>query len=73
MTIEHDERLFDVEDVLWLHERTGARVVFDLHHHRCNRAPLRRMPAIMLWWISRSARTRSPFCGSVPSTALLAA
>ena len=36
LAVEHDERLFDVDDVLALHERTGVRVVFDLHHHRCN-------------------------------------
>jgi UV DNA damage repair endonuclease len=23
------------KDVLWLHERTGVRVAFDSHHHRC--------------------------------------
>ena len=36
LVVEHDERCFDLSDVLDLHERTGARVVFDLHHHRCN-------------------------------------
>ena len=35
LVVEHDERCFDLSDVLWLHERTGVRVVFDLHHHRC--------------------------------------
>jgi UV DNA damage endonuclease len=39
VAVEHDERLYDLADVLWLHERTGARVIFDLHHHRCNPAP----------------------------------
>ncbi len=38
LVIEHDERCFDLSDVLELHERTGVRVVFDLHHHRCNAA-----------------------------------
>ena len=37
------------------------------------RAPLRRSPAIMLRWIRRSARARSPGAGSVPSTAEFAA
>lgn len=36
LVVEHDERCFDLSDVLELHERTGVRVVFDLHHHRCN-------------------------------------
>ena len=39
LVVEHDERCFDLSDVLELHERTGVRVVFDLHHHRCNAAP----------------------------------
>jgi UV DNA damage endonuclease len=32
--LENDEHSFDLEDVLWLHERTGVRVVLDVHHHR---------------------------------------
>lgn len=38
VAVEHDERAFDVADVLELHRRTGAKVVFDWHHHRCNPA-----------------------------------
>jgi UV DNA damage endonuclease len=38
LVVEHDERCFDLSDVMDLHERTGVRVVFDLHHHRCNAA-----------------------------------
>ena len=36
VVVEHDETSFDVEDVLDLHRRTGVRVVYDHHHHRCN-------------------------------------
>jgi UV DNA damage endonuclease len=36
LAVEHDETSFDAADVLELHRRTGVRVVFDLHHHRCN-------------------------------------
>ena len=36
VAVEHDETCFDAADVLELHRRTGVRVVFDLHHHRCN-------------------------------------
>jgi UV DNA damage endonuclease len=36
VAVEHDDRLFSLADVLWLHERTGVRVVYDLHHDRCN-------------------------------------
>jgi UV DNA damage endonuclease len=38
VAVEHDERTFDLADALWISERTGARVIFDLHHHRCNLA-----------------------------------
>jgi UV DNA damage endonuclease len=38
IAVEHDERSFDLADALELHARTRARVIFDLHHHRCNRA-----------------------------------
>lgn len=44
LAVENDERMFDVADVLELHRRTGARVVFDWHHHRCNPAPALRDP-----------------------------
>jgi UV DNA damage endonuclease len=39
VAVEHDETSFDLADVLWISERTGARVIFDMHHHRCLRAP----------------------------------
>jgi UV DNA damage endonuclease len=39
VVVEHDETSFDLADVLWLSERTGAGVIFDMHHHRCLPAP----------------------------------
>jgi UV DNA damage endonuclease len=39
LVVEHDERIFDLGDVLELHRRVGVRVVFDSHHHRCNPWP----------------------------------
>jgi UV DNA damage endonuclease len=45
VSIEHDERAFDLADVLELHRLTGAKVIFDLHHHRCNRASSFAAPA----------------------------
>jgi UV DNA damage endonuclease len=39
VVVENDERTFDVADVVALHDRTGVRVVFDVHHHRLNRPP----------------------------------
>ena len=37
VAVEHDEQSFDLADVLRLHTRTGVRVIYDMHHHRCNR------------------------------------
>ena len=34
VALEHDDRRFDVIDCLWIHERTGVRLVFDLLHHQ---------------------------------------
>ena len=45
LAVEHDETSFDLDDVLELHRRTGVRVVYDHHHHRCNPAPRLREPA----------------------------
>jgi UV DNA damage endonuclease len=39
LAVENDETSFDIADVLGLHRRTGTRVVFDHHHHRCNPSP----------------------------------
>ena len=45
VVVEHDETSFDLTDVIELHRRTGARVIYDHHHHRCNPAPALRDPA----------------------------
>ncbi len=34
LAVEHDDTTFDLDDVLWVHQRTGLPVVFDLLHHR---------------------------------------
>jgi UV DNA damage endonuclease len=39
VVVEHDETSFTLADVLRLHERTGVKVVYDLHHDRCNPSP----------------------------------
>jgi len=34
LALEHDDRHFDVAGILWAHQRTGARLIFDALHHR---------------------------------------
>ncbi len=35
LVLEHDDIRFSAADVLWIHERTGVRCVFDYQHHWC--------------------------------------
>jgi UV DNA damage endonuclease len=35
LALENDDRDFGIGDTLWLHKRTGVRLVFDVLHHRC--------------------------------------
>jgi UV DNA damage endonuclease len=35
MAVENDDRHYGLADLLWLHRRTGIRVVLDVLHHRC--------------------------------------
>ncbi len=51
LVLENDDERFSVTDVLWIHQRTGLRLVFDnLHHHNHNpeRLPLREALAACL-------------------------
>ncbi len=36
VALEHDDRQYGVGDCLWVHQRTGVRLVFDLLHHQLN-------------------------------------
>lgn len=36
IVLENDDRLYDLADLLWIHKRTGLRLVFDLLHYRCH-------------------------------------
>jgi UV DNA damage endonuclease len=49
VSVEHDERTFTLADCLWLHERTGVRVVYDLHHDRCNPSDATLADAYATW------------------------
>lgn len=35
LAVENDDRRYSLVDLLWLHRRTGIRIVFDVLHHRC--------------------------------------
>ena len=35
LVLEHDDIRFCAADVLWVHEQTGVRLVFDYQHHWC--------------------------------------
>ena len=35
LCLEHDDRIFDLDDALEVAQALGLPVVFDLHHHRC--------------------------------------
>ena len=36
LAVENDDRSYDIADLLWIHHRTGIRLVFDILHHRCH-------------------------------------
>jgi len=35
LVLEHDDIRFSAADVLWVHEQTGVRLIFDYQHHWC--------------------------------------
>lgn len=49
VVVEHDETTFSLADVLWIHERTGVRVVYDSHHDRCNPSDAGLLDALATW------------------------
>ena len=54
LVLEHDDLRFSAADVLWIHERTGVRLIFDYQHFWClnpERADLRAtLAAILATW-----------------------
>jgi UV DNA damage endonuclease len=35
IAVENDDRTFDLQDLLWVHRRTGVRLLLDVLHQRC--------------------------------------
>ena len=61
VAVEHDERSFTLADCLRLHERTGVRVVYDIHHDRCNPSDAVLADAYATWGAVRpKAHVSSP-------------
>jgi UV DNA damage endonuclease len=62
LVLENDDGRFGVGDVLWLHERTGVRAVFDLHHFHCHNpdgmAAIQAAQACLATWQGWSARPK---------------
>ncbi len=54
LVLEHDDLRFSAQDVLWIHERTGVRLIFDHQHFWClnpENAELRpTLEAILATW-----------------------
>lgn len=36
LALENDDRTYGMADLLWIHKRTGVRLVLDVLHHRCH-------------------------------------
>lgn len=53
LALENDDTRFTVSDALWVHERTGVRLIFDNLHHRLNndgRSPRDALAACLATW-----------------------
>jgi UV DNA damage endonuclease len=71
LALEHDDRRYSFEDVLWIHRRTGVPVVLDTLHLRClnptGRTLEDALPAALATW---PADRRPKLHFSSPRTAL---
>jgi UV DNA damage endonuclease len=65
LVVENDDGRFDVQDVLWLHERTGVRAVFDRHHfnlyNRGEMTAVEAARAAMATWAGWATRPKVHF------------
>lgn len=50
LTVENDDRdsLYTVEDLMFVHERTGVPIVFDFHHYDCHPGKLSKLESLDL-------------------------
>lgn len=71
LVLENDDRLYDIADLMWLHKRTGLRLVFDVLHHRChNKGALPLMSALAAALATWPADQRPKIHFSSPRTEL---
>ena len=71
MALENDDRTYEINDLYWIHKRTGIRLVLDVLHHRClnpSRLPTTEALALALGSWPRDERPKIHF--SSPRTEL---
>lgn len=69
LVLENDDTRFGVADALWVHQRTGIRLVFDnLHHRLCNPGGLPPREALAACLATWAAAVRPKIHFSTPRT-----
>lgn len=69
LVLENDDTRYGVDDTLWVHERTGVRLVFDYLHHWCmNRANMDQHEALAASLATWPADVRPKIHYSSPRT-----
>ena len=50
LTVENDDKesLYTVKDLMYLYEKAGIPIVFDYHHHKCQKDPMTEEHALKL-------------------------
>ncbi|MDG5473034.1 UV DNA damage repair endonuclease UvsE [Jeotgalibacillus sp. ET6] len=60
LRIENDDKSFTLEDVVKVHQKTGAPICFDIHHHNCNPGEEELKPLLNEVW--KSWGDKKPKC-----------
>lgn len=69
LVLENDDIRFSAADVLAIHEQTGVRLVFDIHHHQClNPERLEAVPTLKKFLATWPASTAPKIHFSSPRT-----